>query len=662
MSRLKDKSNFHSPQTPNATFTGSNPNHLTTPQWESHRSSSYSNSNSTPTEASMAAHENIETNAGRMRVFSVFELDKIQRQRREENQRRNVNASAELVSETLASMVDKVHENHQEDGSYLPQLATSRFTAEETKTSHLSQVATHHHRNNRLRSRSFGNNGGGILRGLPRLKLRPLRNSSNADNEPMIIQPRHQHLIADKLNHEMFPSPDSNRFVLQFPNNPMEELALDDTDDNAENDLNSRDHGKINAPMGMDFNVMDVDELEVNDTMSVDDRLGEDHFSYLEADQKMLSSPNAGPKNSNHTNESQEEQRMFQFKRHGNLEQSVMTKSKPSRLSNTRQVRMRKMKISLQPKPLGDDHEDSPTNSCSSAASSVDQIIPSFHSQRRPLPAELEIDLKHPKPKPMAPSLAPQMTNSIVNELFQQPPPPSNDHTTNHEINQEQKSSMPFLPSSDNDHDMNKTPARDTTRRTLQLQPKATLLHRLSSSFLSRSQSQEVTFDEDVKETNNDGLVDLKLPSSSSGQSKLLRKNSSSSNQSIVYTPSPPRKRFGSASQDQIELAKEAAARFGSHKNNLSFSNHTILSPSQLSESNFRTPVTAPKRGWFHLRDLDMDSNGHEPNDNIRNSNGSSSVGLFLPGLFGSASDDEPMGHRRSGSLIHMMKEAFSPL
>jgi len=150
-----------------------------------------------------------------------------------------------------------------------------------------------------------------------------------------------------------------------------------------------------------------------------------------------------------------------------------------------------------------------------------------------------------------------------------------------------------------------------------------------------------------------------------------------------AFTPSPPRKRNSSnnAIQNQIEMAKEAAARFGSSNllgngnTNMSINNNNnnnldcnhVLSPSEMSESNFRTPVPAPRKGWFHIRDQEWSAGGaydggygNNNNNNQYNQNSSAAVGLFLPGLFGSASEEDLCRHS-SGSLLDLMKVAFSP-
>lgn len=107
-------------------------------------------------------------------------------------------------------------------------------------------------------------------------------------------------------------------------------------------------------------------------------------------------------------------------------------------------------------------------------------------------------------------------------------------------------------------------------------------------------------------------------------------------------------------------MAKEAAARFGTSR---TISNQA-LSPSELSESNFRTPVPAPRRGWFHIAEDELNSHASANTvgsgaGSIKNAN--NAVGLLLPGLFASASEEDLGRHSRSSSWLDLMKEAFSP-
>ena len=121
-----------------------------------------------------------------------------------------------------------------------------------------------------------------------------------------------------------------------------------------------------------------------------------------------------------------------------------------------------------------------------------------------------------------------------------------------------------------------------------------------------------------------------------------------------VYTPSPNRRRTNSIPQGQVEMAKEAAARFGSLSQN-GIASLVLLSPSQMPESNFRTPDMTRRKGWFLHRDR------HHHNYQRQQS----TVGLFLPGLLGSASEDDMTENHlhvtSTGSLLDCMKEALSP-
>ena len=88
-------------------------------------------------------------------------------------------------------------------------------------------------------------------------------------------------------------------------------------------------------------------------------------------------------------------------------------------------------------------------------------------------------------------------------------------------------------------------------------------------------------------------------------------------------------------------MAKEAAAPFGSAY----FSNKTS-SPSQQWERDFWTPVMNWRR-WFHVRDQDMSGMNH---------NKVNTVGLFLPGLFGSSSEENLSFQSKSGLLDNSLQ------
>mmetsp|Transcript_23653 Transcript_23653/g.35064 ORF Transcript_23653/g.35064 Transcript_23653/m.35064 type:complete len:616 (-) Transcript_23653:149-1996(-) len=117
--------------------------------------------------------------------------------------------------------------------------------------------------------------------------------------------------------------------------------------------------------------------------------------------------------------------------------------------------------------------------------------------------------------------------------------------------------------------------------------------------------------------------------------------------------------------KEQIEMAREAAARF------VGSNTYTFMSPSELSESNFRTPNS----------EAVCKRNVH-PNQGGSNIKSSEKNGMFIPKLNASASEDEyhafikdqqstPSGsgdandvqnaRPRSNSFFGMMKIAFSP-
>jgi hypothetical protein len=148
--------------------------------------------------------------------------------------------------------------------------------------------------------------------------------------------------------------------------------------------------------------------------------------------------------------------------------------------------------------------------------------------------------------------------------------------------------------------------------------------------------------------------------------------------------PSPPRlghvhavRARSSSIQEQLEMAKEAAMRFGGIGHHTTSAGSIIydgmMSPS-LSESNFRTPnpESARKRHWFGGNYGQGHGTGTEPGVNrtcMQEEEKKGMVGLLLPKLFPSASEEADMqqagpgqGSRgRSNSFFGMMKDAFSP-
>jgi hypothetical protein len=123
------------------------------------------------------------------REISVNELDRMQRKRREDREKRH----AQLQYQALTERIKK----REQSGTKLSRL--NGFAPQASSDSNEFLVP-------RMNTRSF---------------RRPL------DGAPVLILPRKQ--SAGRLD-DFFQSPDSNKFVLQFPDNPSKELNIDEID------------------------------------------------------------------------------------------------------------------------------------------------------------------------------------------------------------------------------------------------------------------------------------------------------------------------------------------------------------------------------------------------------------------------------------------------
>jgi len=136
----------------------------------------------------------------RNREISVSELDRMQRKRREEREKKH----AKLQYQALAERMKK---------------------REQSTSSNLSRL-------NGLAPRSSIDSNDPFI---PRMNMKSLRRS--LDGAPVLILPRQQSV--GRLN-DFFQSPDSNKFVLQFPDNPSKELNMDAIEFEDNSSLNSQ--------------------------------------------------------------------------------------------------------------------------------------------------------------------------------------------------------------------------------------------------------------------------------------------------------------------------------------------------------------------------------------------------------------------------------------
>mmetsp|Transcript_13567 Transcript_13567/g.16446 ORF Transcript_13567/g.16446 Transcript_13567/m.16446 type:complete len:573 (+) Transcript_13567:238-1956(+) len=508
--------------------------------------------------------------------ISITDLDKMQRQRREEKQRCNWEFTEARVSESI------------------------KRTG--TGISNMNMQVTERRLGPAGAFRRRGHQGS---RRPPCLKLRPHTDFELRPDERVIINNR-----APDDNHvlgSLFLSPHSDRFVLSFPENPSQGLALpddhDDEDHDDENDVNleSKEQfeldlvtygASVELPKDFKENLRDLSPVRHAYTScdnSVDVATAKQHFH--------------PPSSTCSENLSLPAERGTYFK----LKKKILLKPKPRESCNATL---------------------SPTGSSSSLSTSNGYCVDEKHKL---------------SPKKMEESFSSSFNNCrFSNDLF--------DDVSNKEFDVNIHGMDLHGPMSP-DPTSGGFPRLEVSEKTISARPlklkqKKTMFHRLSNSILSKTPST----DKSRLKQNNDVVKDLKVPP------PRPRRNSD------AFTPSPTRKHSLSF-QDQIEMAKEAAVRFGSSRKN-SMNESIIISPSQMSESNFRTPVTAPRNGSFHqMHHLDSDNGYSNGNHDFNDIESRGSVGLFLPGLFASFSEDELSGScTPSSSFLDLVKGAFSPL
>lgn len=543
------------------------------------------------------------------REVSITELDILERQRREESQIRAIEINQAMIAETLRGD-DVNHLDH-------------------THSNNLNDVG-----------------GRGVGKKRP-LKLRPLRRYEDGDIEKPVIIRNQNYIGASACEglRDLLHRLDSDKFVLRFPDNPSSEFKMPDVsdDDGVDNDDNygHGENGEITSTLDRDH----CDDHQYHDN-------GEDGDVSRLLEEDLHTNPVRMPHfilkrhtviNQNHSPQSNSS--VCSTNSIAVMESTISTSSGEMSMSTSFNRRgrakrkFRKKKISLQPKPS----ECCSNSPCSSAHSSagVDQTIHigSLRSSRSTTKGSKNS-------KTLAKGLANPNNDKKNNNITMDMNMNMNQSESQFEF---ESFTIPRINHQNNNrhHTMdnhNSTKKEfSCAERPLTLEPKR---------FLSRSPSIEF---------NNDDLdMDLKLkPRQHQQHHRSLSKLPSYNNHlPEAFTPSPSRKNTSSV-QDQMEMAKEAAARFGSGLNLSSYSGigeiGGILSPSRMSESNFRTPVTE-RKGWFHLRDQEANSHGHDRGNHTNGSSG----GLFLPGLFTSPSEEDSSGDTMRGSLLGMMKEALS--
>jgi hypothetical protein len=583
------------------------------------------------------------------RRVSITALDKLQRQRREEALKRNLKLAESFITESLTGNATA---SASASATALPTASSSTFTSSKRPRFRPcdgpSPDNEYDDENDDILFPSRKKNGS-----FPQLKLRPIsrqglsfRNHGllmDDHDDPFVIIPsRHQEVIDANNNvlRDLLPSPHSDKFVLLFPDNPTQEVDISEAEeDDDDEEVKSNCHCQQKQVKEGDRAGSETCNMDINQNQL--SYRPEKNYYLLK--QRDLAVHNNDLKATTSHTLKRHSANFFHY--HGS---SCPTHSASNSLS--------------------------PLRTCSSGNDS------SSTSQESPTTLRSEKDSSlFANTGKISASTAAKKSRKKKKKILLRPKPPKEGivRQTNaqslvmtkdcHSPNLGLVQQVLNLSLNDNgisddtiaEYDNATGEGHGTTRKNnlddpLQLRPNRRFLRRLSNSFFSKSSSA-------VNNDNNDNSDE------NVGQKKEEKSSSLSLPYLEAFTPRSPhitRARTNSTStvQDQIEMAREAAARFSAAAswNHLS-SKEEFLSPSQMSESNFRTPVSIQRRKWFHLSDYEECRH-----NDIHNHGNGSGVGLFLPALFGSSSEeDNDMSHLShhsvTGSLIDMMKEALSP-
>ena len=552
----------------------------------------------------------------------------------------------------------------------------------------------------------------------PRLRIRPHRNifthqQDEDDQAPVIIRNANDENETEVKFADMFMSPHSNKFVLQFPKAPFQEITLDDTDELGHG------HGQAQVNVQEQFQLQD---LTLIDSGHSHDEHQHQHQQYVS--QRHSITINSPEKYLIHRIRSEsslirtncgDEVEEGEGDSHCDNNSNGPTVSSPSEAStSTSPLPIKRMhyhkktkKILLKPKRrinalsrkssfepqcsfLNGDYFHSPSSSSASSAStcacaaevatagaflpppalnfpstsggkskSVDQIMAQ----------DLNLKGRHaPELSPFTPLLSVQANsknNSNVNANADGNP---NSRANNQGFPSLKPKSLitsclSHTHTHAHAHTNNNNHSDESGDIVMELDPNLSISRDLEASFEQQMQQyDEVKFTPLRYRRKSVVFVE----DSNDGQDHQQQCNINNSNSDSNNNRS--RSQSSSSIQEQIEMAKQAAARFGVGLGERS-SSRDFTSPN-LSESNFRTPnASSVRRGWA------WGSNGATPTRQEEEKK--RMVGLFLPKLFPSASEDEfhhgsssaffsgsGPGHHsreRSNSFLDMMKGAFSP-
>lgn len=442
----------------------------------------------------------ISPNSNNEYSVSVTDLDRLQRKRREDIERKKIKQNEDLFKLAL-------EENAY--GYLPPKRRRPRFTAEDEDLS--SQAVQYL----RLKPRSL------------------LMKKYQLNESPVAILPSQKQVTPTRILCDHLPSPHSNKFVLMFPKNPSEEVALPEPDEEVEE--------------GEEYCSDDHNDVGPEQTVLADELCGDVFQDKLNV---MRNSSTFGEYISPYTpNQSSSVLLLPEYN-------SRLPPSERVKMFKRKSLKLKKKKVALQPKPRSDGSND---EACAFSRSSSSNSIESDSLGDQTV---------------KVPSLLAATTHQIEG------------------YDSQFSTENPF----------------DLPRRALNLKPKQTLYQRHSSFIPSTT------------------LTNREIP-----QNNYIEGSQDAHQQyvNLLEMESSPNNLLSSCSHQDTTIEKALGTTICLS----SVCNQSFLSPSKMSDSNFRTPDGA-KRGKLYLFDDRIKRNHYDISSN-------SGVGLFLPGLLGDESEDE---------------------
>ena len=696
----------------------------------------------------------------RQREPSITELDRIQRERREQTERRNVELQSSSILDKLMAAQDSLplmypHEEHEDVkinlnvgndvdvDVMLPISMEPLCDPSMNMNINMNTINSFPSSGSRRRRRPIAKLVPSSILGTrtrthskrapaPRLRIRPHRNIFNHqqdedDQAPVIIRNANDEDETEVKFADMFMSPHSNKMVLQFPKAPFQEITLDDTDELG--------HGHGQAQVNNVQEQLQLQDLTLIDSEHSHDEHQHQHQQYISQRRSItINSPEkylihrirseSSLIRTNHEDEVEEGDVHVHCDNNSNgptisspSEASTSTsplpikrmhyrkKTKKILLKPKRRINTLSRKSSFEPQCsiLNGDHFHSPSSSSASSASTstctcTAEVPTATAGAFLPLPAfnfpsmiggrsesvdqimaqDLNLKGRHaPELSPFTPLLSVQANsknNSNANANADGNPNPRARANNQGFPSLKPKS----LITSCSSHTHTHTHTHAHTNNNNHSDESGDIVMELDPN-LSISRDLEASFEQQMQQYDEVKFTPLRyrrksvvfVEDSNDGQDHQQQYNINSSNSnSDTSNNNRSRSQSSSSIQEQIEMAKQAAARFGVGLGERS-SSRDFTSPN-LSESNFRTPnASSVRRGWA------WGSNGATPTHQEEEKK--RMVGLFLPKLFPSASEDEihhgsssaffsgsgsGPGHHsreRSNSFLDMMKGAFSP-